>query len=101
MSDGVPLADRVAGDEVAGDGADEGYPAEASIFCVGRFDGGPPDRAHLHEVSVSIPVRPDDTFADYAIAIEAAVREIGALGYNPGYRSPAIEVTGTEPSWSS
>ncbi len=80
------LADTVAGDDLAD------VATEPSIYIRGEFVGGDPDQTRMRDVSVTIPVRPHDTYADYAVAIETAVREIGHLGYLPGYKAPDVTV---------
>lgn len=84
----MTLVDTVAGD----DNGNETGPADPSIYIHGQFIGGDPDQTRVRDVSVTIPVRPGDTFSDYAVAIEAAVGEIGKLGYLPGYQAPHISM---------
>jgi hypothetical protein len=98
MIEPVPHSEPIA---VAGETEELEYqPEPLQIYVHGTFIGGDPNGTRLRDVSVTIPVQPGDTFADYAVAIEAAVREIGHLGYLPGYQTQAI-VTGTEPTWQA
>jgi hypothetical protein len=82
---------------VAGD--DEDFPGQTPdpfashvIYIHAQFIGGNTEVPRVRDISVSIPVRAGDTFSDYAVAIEAAVRELGALGYQYGYQPPKISV---------
>lgn len=77
---------------VAGDDEEDTGPADPAIYVHGQFTGGPEHLPRVRDVSVSIPIRPHDTFSDYAVAIEAAVAEIGKLGYLPGYQAPRISM---------
>ncbi len=79
-------------DMVAGDDPDEELTGDPAIFIRGEFIGGDPNHNRVREVSVTIPTKVGDTWTDYALAIEVAVREIGNLGYWPGNRPPKISI---------
>ncbi len=83
---GRHLWDTVAGDP----GESAGPVGEPAIFIRGEFTGSEPGL--VREISVTIPITVGDTWADYAVAIETTVREIGSLGYAPGNTSPDITV---------
>lgn len=79
--------------EVTGDADTEAAEPE-QIYVHATFVGGDPELLRVRDIAITIPVRPTDSFRDYAVAIEVAVTEIAKLGYLPGYQAPDIQVTG-------